>query len=248
MTGEDKQRLDAKLVERGAFSSRARAQAAIKAGRVRVGGAIARKASLAIGDETPIVVEGDAHDYVSRGGVKLEAALVAFNIEVADKTCLDLGASTGGFSDALLKRGARRIYAVDVGQGQLHEKIRDDPRVVSFEKTHARDLSRSLIADPIDIIVCDVSFISLKKALPPALSLAAPEACAVALIKPQFEVGPTRIGKGGLVRSQDALDAAKDIEDWLSHLGGWSTIGLIESPISGGDGNREYLIGAVRRP
>jgi 23S rRNA (cytidine1920-2'-O)/16S rRNA (cytidine1409-2'-O)-methyltransferase len=248
MAAENKQRLDATLVERGSFPSRARAQAAIRAGCVRVDGEIVRKTSLAIGDETSIVVEGDAHDYVSRGGVKLEAALGAFSMEIADKICLDLGASTGGFSDALLRRGARKIYAVDVGQGQLHERIGRDPRVVSLERTHARDLSRLLVPDPIEVIVCDVSFISLKKALPPALALAAPEARAVALIKPQFEVGPMRVGKGGLVRSRDALDAAKDIEDWFGRLDGWSVIGLIESPIAGGDGNREYLIGAARQP
>lgn len=239
-------RLDAHLVAIRAFASRARAQSAIAAGLVRVDGVVARKPSLLIAESSVISVDGDVHDFVSRGGVKLAAALDAFRIDPCGLTCLDLGASTGGFSDVLLRRGAEKVYAVDVGRGQLHETIADDPRVVSLEKTHVRDLSRALIPEPIGLIVCDVSFISLKHALPPALTLAALDARLVALVKPQFEVGPSRLGKRGLVGADDAEVAARDIRDWMANRPGWCLIGLIESPIQGGDGNREFLLGAAR--
>lgn len=243
-------RLDQYLVEQGLFESRARAQGAIKAGLVRVNGAVAAKASQNIPQDAKIEVDGDIHPYVSRGGVKLEAALKAMEIDPAGKVCLDLGASTGGFTDVLLRAGAAKVYAVDVGIGQLHEKIASDLRVVNLEQTHAKDLSRAIVPDPIDVIVCDVSFISLKKALPPALALAAPGARLAALVKPQFEVGPSRIGKGGVVKEgrENAEGIAEALCDWIGEQEGWRATGYIESPIAGGDGNREFLMGAVYAP
>ncbi|MFQ5563185.1 MAG: TlyA family RNA methyltransferase [Parvularculaceae bacterium] len=242
-------RLDLYLVENGFFESRARAQGAIKAGLVRVDGAVAPKPSQAVGEGAEISVEGDVHPFVSRGGVKLEAALRTMEIDPAGKICLDLGASTGGFTDVLLKRGAAKIYAVDVGTGQLHEKLRNDPRVIPLERTHAKDLSPALVPDPVEIIVCDVSFISLKKALPPALILAATGARLAALIKPQFEVGRSRIGKGGIVKPgyANSYGVAEDIGAWIDDQPGWKTTGWTESPIEGGDGAREFLIGAIKQ-
>ncbi|WP_425409749.1 TlyA family RNA methyltransferase [Hyphococcus sp.] len=239
-------RLDQTLVLRRLAASRARAQALIDAGRVRVNGAVALKASVKISDDANITVEGDLHAFVSRGGLKLEAALAEMSINVAGLTCLDLGASTGGFTDVLLQNGAAKVYAVDVGHGQLHEKIRKDSRVVNLEKTHAYDLSPALVPEQVDFIVCDVSFISLKKALPHALTFAAPHAGFIALIKPQFEVGPAGVGKGGLVREDLARQTADNLRDWVEDLAGWRVAGLIESPIKGGDGNMEFLIGATK--
>ncbi|MEM9494968.1 MAG: TlyA family RNA methyltransferase [Pseudomonadota bacterium] len=240
-------RLDIMLVDAGFFESRARAQEAIKAGRVRVNGVTAQKPSAPVHPSDNIEAE-DAHDFVSRGGCKLDAALRAMEVSPTGKTCLDLGASTGGFCDVLLRTGAAKIYAVDVGHGQLHPKILSDDRVVNLERTHARDLSRALIPEPIDIIVCDVSFISLKKALPPALALAAPGAQLVALVKPQFEVGRSRLGKGGVVKPGHAnsYGVAEEISDWLAEQPHWTPTGYMESPIRGGDGNMEFLLGGVR--
>jgi len=241
-------RLDQSLVERGAFASRARAQAAIKAGLVSVDGVIAVKASAPIAEDARVCVAGDVHDYVSRGALKLEGALGTFEIKPAGKICLDLGASTGGFTQVLLRAGAAKVYAVDVGSGQLHATIRSDPRVVNLEKTHAKDLAISLIPEPVDIIVCDVSFISLKKALPFAMALAAPGARLVALIKPQFEVGRSNIGKGGIVKPgyENSVGVAEDINAWISEQQGWKSLGYMASPIEGGDGNKEFLIGATK--
>lgn len=238
-------RLDLHLVETGAYASRARARAAIEAGRVEVNGVTATKPSQKITPDDDVLAQGDAHPFVSRGGVKLDAALRTMEIKPAGKICLDLGASTGGFTDVLLRAGAAKVYAVDVGHGQLHETLRADSRVVNLEKTHAKDLSRTLIPDPIDVIVCDVSFISLKKALPPALALAAPGARLIALIKPQFEVGPEGLGKGGLVKEGLAEPATQEIVQWIEAQG-WRKIKLVESPIKGGDGNREFLFGAIK--
>lgn len=244
----DKKRLDQILVDRSAFASRARAQAAIKAGLVRVAGAVIDKPSQSFVEDCEIEVDGDVHDYVSRGALKLEGALRTFEIDPAGKTCLDLGASTGGFSEVLLRAGAARIYAVDVGSGQLHPKILADPRVINLEKTHAKDLKPSLVPDPVDIIVCDVSFISLKKALPFAMALAAPKARLIALIKPQFEVGRSRLGKGGIVRPgyENTYGVCEDISAWIAGEPGWKPLGFIDSPIDGGDGNKEFLIGAIK--
>ena len=204
------QRLDTHLVALGAFPSRARAQGAIRAGLVSVDGATAERPSMPVTPDSKIEVRGDVHDYVSRGGVKLEAALDAFKLTPSGRICLDLGASTGGFSEVMLRRGAEKIYAVDVGSAQLHSRIANDPRVVSLEKTHARDLSPKLIPEPLDFIACDVSFISARKALPPALALSAPGACLVVLVKPQFEVGRSGLGKGGIVKPGLAAPAADD--------------------------------------
>ena len=241
-------RLDLHLVETGAYPSRARARAAIDAGLVRVNGVIATKVSQKIGEGDDVVAGGDAHPFVSRGGVKLDAVLQTMEISPTGKICLDLGASTGGFTDVLLRAGAAKVYAVDVGHGQLHETLRVDRRVVNLEKTHAKDLTRVLIPDPIEIIVCDVSFISLKKALPPALALAGAGARLAALIKPQFEVGREGLGKGGIVKPgpEYSTGVADDIESWLNAQPGWKSTGWMESPIAGGDGNREFLIGGVK--
>lgn len=241
-------RLDRWLVEAGLFDSRTRAQAAVKAGLVRIDGAVETRPSALKPDGASVTVEGDVHPYVSRGGVKLASALRTFEVDPAGKVCLDLGASTGGFTDVLLRAGAAKVYAVDVGRGQLHRSIAADPRVVSLEATHAKDLSAALIPDPIDVIVCDVSFISLRIALPPAMALAAPRARLVALIKPQFEVGRSRIGKRGIVRPgyANAYGVAEDIHQWIAAQTGWKPLGYTDSPIEGGDGNREFLIGAIR--
>jgi 23S rRNA (cytidine1920-2'-O)/16S rRNA (cytidine1409-2'-O)-methyltransferase len=239
-------RLDHYLVQSGLMESRARAQEAIAAGHVTVNGAVAAKPAQKVSESDDVAISGEVPPYVSRGGMKLEAALRAMEINPSGKICLDLGASTGGFTDVLLRAGAVKVYAVDVGQGQLHEKIAGDPRVVNLEKTHAKDLNRELVPDPLAVIVCDVSFISLKKALPFALALAAPGCQVAALVKPQFEVGREGIGKGGLVKDGLAEPCARDIAHWIEAQG-WTVAGLIDSPILGGDGNREFLIGATKK-
>ncbi|MEM8771840.1 MAG: TlyA family RNA methyltransferase [Pseudomonadota bacterium] len=243
-----KRRLDQLLVESGYFESRARAQEAVRAGNVQVDGESIEKPSHKTDDSAKISIAGNVHPYVSRGGVKLEAALRSMKICAADRICLDLGASTGGFSDVLLRADAAKIYAVDVGTGQLHAKIANDPRIVNLEKTHAKDLSTKLIPEPVEIIVCDVSFISLKKALPAALALAAPAAQLVALVKPQFEVGRNALGKGGIVKPgrENADGVAENLLAWVNEQAGWTTTGYMKSPIRGGDGNQEFLIGAVK--
>lgn len=240
-------RLDLLLIDRGAFPSRARAQGAIRAGLVRIDGAVVDKPSTDVAADAVIEIAGDVHDYVSRGGMKLERALAHFEIDPSGEICLDLGASTGGFTEVLLRRGASKVYAVDVGAGQLHDRIAADERVVNLEKTHAKDLTPTLVPDPVSVIVCDVSFISLKKALPFALALAAPQAKLVALIKPQFELGPEKIGKGGIVKATDAeLEClTSSIGEWLM-TEGWTPNGVTESPVEGGDGNKEFLIGAIK--
>lgn len=241
-------RLDQYLIENGLFPSRARAQAAVAAGLVRVDGQVADKPARKVPDGASVHVDGDVHPFVSRGGMKLDQTLRDMAADPSGKVCLDLGASTGGFCDVLLKQGAAKIYAVDVGQGQLHEKIMANPRVINLEKTHAKDLNAALIPDPIDFIVCDVSFISLKKALPPVLSLGAKGAQLVALIKPQFEVGKSQIGKGGIVKPGDdnSVGVCEDIAAWINQQPGWHSTGYRPSPIEGGDGNREFFIGATK--
>jgi 23S rRNA (cytidine1920-2'-O)/16S rRNA (cytidine1409-2'-O)-methyltransferase len=241
------QRLDSALVARGYFPSRARARAAIDAGLVTIGGARATKPAMTVRDGDDIRVAGDVHAYVSRGGVKLAAALDHFRIDPAGKVCLDLGASTGGFTDVLIRRGAARVYAVDVGSGQLHRAVQSHPRVISLESKHAKDLARDCVRDPIALLVCDVSFISLTKALPAPLALCAPEAELVALVKPQFELGPARIGKGGVAMAteDELVSLIADLCRWLGERG-WTANGAIESPIRGGDGNREFLLAAAR--
>jgi 23S rRNA (cytidine1920-2'-O)/16S rRNA (cytidine1409-2'-O)-methyltransferase len=244
--GVVKRRADLVLVERGFFESRAKAQAAIAAGLVTAGGVRVAKSSDTLAANAEIVASA-AHPYVSRGGVKLAHALDAFTLPVEGRVALDLGASTGGFTDVLLRRGAARVYAVDAGRDQLHPSLRADPRVISLEGTDARALGPALVPEAIDIVVADVSFISLALVLPPALARAAPTADLVALLKPQFEVGRENVGRGGIVRSE-ALHA--DVCDRLAALVaglGWRVRGVLPSPIEGGDGNREFLLVGERR-
>ena len=237
-------RADVLLVERGLFESRAKAQAAIAAGLVTVDGAAVRKAADLIDGAAEIVAEAP-HPYVSRGGVKLAAALDAFAVDPSGRLCADIGASTGGFTEALLARGARRVYAVDVGHGQLHRRLAADPRVVNLERTDIRRLDKGSLPEPIDLAVVDVSFISLKLVLPAAIDLLQPKADLVALIKPQFEAGREHVGKG-VVRDETVQRAACDAVEAVLRERGFAILGPIVSPILGGDGNREFLIGARR--
>ncbi|MFG1462343.1 TlyA family RNA methyltransferase [Xanthobacter sp. DSM 24535] len=239
-----RQRIDKVLVARGLFDSRARAQAAILAGQVRVDGKVVAKPSDEVAGDATIEAR-DLHPFVSRGGLKLEAALEAFGIDPAGRIALDVGASTGGFTDVLLRRGARRVYAVDVGHDQFHERLRGHPDVVLMEGTDARTLGRHLVPDAVDLVVIDVSFISLALVLPAVLALAAPGAQLAALIKPQFEAGPAHVRKG-IVRDA-AVHAAvcARIHEKVEALG-WQVLGLVPSPITGGDGNHEFLIGAAK--
>ena len=237
-------RADRLLVERGLFESRAKAQAAIEAGLVTANDAAVRKAS----EEIPIDAQLQAtaaHPYVSRGGVKLAAALDHFGFDPRGRVCLDVGASTGGFTQVLLECGARRVYAVDVGRGQLHDSLRVRPEVVSLEETDIRKCSPATFRETPNLVTVDVSFISLKLVLPPALKLVAHRTQLVALIKPQFEAGPGAVKKG-IVRDEAVQRAVCDeISAFVSSLG-WRVIGIIPSPIAGGDGNAEFLLGAAR--
>jgi 23S rRNA (cytidine1920-2'-O)/16S rRNA (cytidine1409-2'-O)-methyltransferase len=240
-------RLDQLLVDRGLVESRTRAQALIMAGLVFSNEQRLDKAGLKVANDLALEVRGQDHPWVSRGGLKLDHALSHFNLDVAGAIALDVGASTGGFTDVLLTRGAAKVYAVDVGHGQLAWKLRNDPRVVVMEKTNARALDASLIPEPIDFICCDASFIGLTVVLPAAMALAKPGAQLVALIKPQFEVGRARVGKKGVV-SDPALhtEVCERISAWMSALPGWSVLGVTESPITGPEGNKEFLIGAKK--
>ena len=240
-----RQRLDQALVARGLVETRAKAQALILAGAVYSGEKRLDKPGEPVADDAALEVRGKPHPWVSRGGLKLVKGLDHFGFDPAGRTCLDVGASTGGFTDVLLSRGAARVYAVDVGHGQLDWKLRNDPRVVVLEKTNARHLTRSEVPDEIGAVVCDASFIGLETLLPAPLALAGPGAFAVALIKPQFEVGKGRVGKGGVVRDA-ALheEVCQRIERWFASQPGWSVLGVVESPITGPDGNVEFLIGA----
>ncbi len=239
-----KLRADQLLVEQGLAESRTRAQALILAGLVFTGERRIDKPGEVLPTATPLVVRGRDHPWVSRGGIKLAHALDRFGIDPAGCVCLDIGASTGGFTDVLLARGATRVYAVDVGQGQLAWALRQDPRVIVLERTNARRLTRTQIPEPVELITADVSFISLTLALPPALALAADAAHVVALIKPQFEAGRGEVGKGGIVRDAGVHDrVCGRIASFLEEAG-WRVIGLAESPITGADGNREFLIAA----
>jgi len=242
---ELRQRADRLLVSLGFFESRARAQAAIDAGLVTANGAPVRKASQILASNAVLVARA-SHPYVSRGGVKLRHALDHFAFSASDRACLDVGASTGGFSDVLLRDGARIVYAVDTGQAQLHDSLRDHARIRLMEGFDARRLSAEQVPEPIDLTVVDVSFISLKLVLPAILPLSGTEAALVALIKPQFEVGRAKIGKGGIVRDDMLFEAVcSEIGELVQGLG-WSTLGIVPSPIVGGDGNREFLIAARR--
>ena len=240
-----KTRADLLLVARGLFESRAKARAAIEAGGVTADGrAVLKAAELVAGDA--VIEAQPAHPWVGRGALKLEHALTAWPIAVAGRVALDVGASTGGFTEVCLAAGARRVYAVDVGRGQLHASLADDPRVVILEGLDARRLTTAEIPETPQLVVCDVSFIGLAKALPAALALAARGADLVALVKPQFEVGPQAVGKGGLVKDAAAQDAAlQGVETFLTQAG-WTVRAALDSPIAGGDGNRERLLWAQK--
>jgi len=240
-----RQRLDTLLVERGLVESRAKAQALIMAGLVWSGDRRLDKPGALLSAETSVELRGRDHPWVSRGGLKLVRALDHFNVDPAGLVALDIGASTGGFTDVLLQRGAARVYAVDVGYGQLALKLREDARVVVLERVNARALTRAQVTEAIDLIVCDASFIGLQVVLPAALALAAPSARLIALIKPQFEVGKGKVGKGGVVRDPVLhREVCERIVAWLGALPGWRVEGVIESPIRGADGNVEFLISA----
>jgi 23S rRNA (cytidine1920-2'-O)/16S rRNA (cytidine1409-2'-O)-methyltransferase len=243
----EKKRLDVLLVERGLAETRAKAQALILAGAVFSGERKLDKAGTAYAEGTPLEVKSRDHPWVSRGGIKLAHAFAHFAIDVASLVALDVGASTGGFTDVLLQKGAAKVYAVDVGNGQLAWKLRQDPRVTVLERVNARYLSAEHVPEPPDIVVCDASFIGLETVLPAALGLAKPQAQLVALIKPQFEVGPERVGKGGVVRDP-ALhrEVCERIAAWLTGRG-WDVVGIVESPIRGPEGNIEFLAYARRR-
>jgi len=243
-----KRRADQLLVDQGLAETRARAQALIIAGLVSADGRRIDKPGTALAEETPLALAGRDHPWVSRGGVKLAFALDHFAIDVEGATALDIGASTGGFTDVLLAKGAARVHAVDVGRGQLAWKLRQDPRVIVHEGTNARYLSRAAIAEPIDLIACDASFIGLVTLLPAPLALAAEQARLVALIKPQFEAGPKEVGKGGVVRDPAVHEAVcRRVADWIDAQPGWSVVGIAESPIQGPAGNREFLLYARRQ-
>jgi 23S rRNA (cytidine1920-2'-O)/16S rRNA (cytidine1409-2'-O)-methyltransferase len=239
-----KDRVDRLLVERGMFDSRAKAQAAIEAGLVTASAQPVKKSSEEV-DIDAALTATPAHPYVSRGGVKLAAALDRFGFDPRARVCLDIGASAGGFTEVLLNRGARRVYAVDVGRGQLHHSLRGRADLISLEATDIRKVTTAVFGETPDLIVVDVSFISLKLVLPAALRLLAHRSQLVVLIKPQFEAGPARLKKG-VVRDATVREAVcKDIVDFVTSLG-WRLIGMIPSPIAGGDGNIEFLLGAVR--
>ncbi|MCR9128010.1 MAG: TlyA family RNA methyltransferase [Alphaproteobacteria bacterium] len=239
-------RADRYLVEQGYFETRAKAQAAIEAGGVRVNGAVLTKPSQKVPDGAVIQAE-PAHPYVSRAALKLLAGLDAFGVDPAGLTCLDVGSSTGGFTQVLLERGAAFVAAVDVGRDQLHASLHAEPRVLSLEGTDARTLMLDQIGGRApELVVCDASFISLEKVLARPLELAAAKARLIALFKPQFEVGRAHVGKGGLVKDAEAVERAEENARAFLARAGFKLLGSIESPITGGDGNRERLIFAVR--
>ena len=238
-----KRRADQLLVERGLAESRARAQALILAGSVFEGERRIAKAGDQLAADAALRVKGRDHPWVSRGGVKLAHALDHFGIDVSARIALDIGASTGGFTDVLLARGAQLVYAVDVGHGQLAWKLRHDPRVIVHERLNARSLTREQIPEPVDIIACDASFIGLAKVLQAPLTLAAAGAALVALVKPQFEAGREHVGKSGVVRDPAIhIAVCERAAEWVGAQPGWTVIGVVESPILGPEGNREFFL------
>ncbi len=245
-----KKRVDQLVVERGLAESRSRAQAYIMAGAIFSGERKINKAGTRIAEDAPLELRGKEHPWVSRGGLKLIQAIEEFNLDITGKTVIDVGASTGGFSDVCLHHGAAKVYAVDVGHGQLAWKLRGDGRVVVLEKTNARYLTPEQIPEPVDMIVCDASFIGLQTILPAPMSLAAKGCILVALIKPQFEVGRGNVGKGGVVRDPELHDqVCRKITDWITDdMAGWTVIGLTSSPIRGPEGNVEFLMVAEYGP
>ncbi|MGE5413401.1 MAG: TlyA family RNA methyltransferase [Syntrophomonadaceae bacterium] len=238
-----KSRLDVALVSRGLAATREKAQALILAGRVEVDGRRAEKAGQPVGDDAAISVAGPPHPYVSRGGVKLAAALDRFALDPAGRTCLDVGASTGGFTDCLLQRGAARVYAVDVGHGQLDARLRADPRVVVREKVNARTLSEADVPEPVDLAVVDVSFISLRLVLPAVAARVRRGGALVALVKPQFEAGRGEVPRGGVVRSEATRRRVVAEVEEAGRALGLEVLGEVPSPIAGARGNAEFLVG-----
>ncbi|RVC07255.1 TlyA family RNA methyltransferase [Mesorhizobium sp. M7A.F.Ca.CA.002.15.2.1] len=243
-----RQRLDDLLVQRGLFASRSRARDAVERGTVTVDGLIARKPGQSVLPQCHVTIDDPAQGYVSRAALKLIGGLDHFGLDPAGREALDIGASTGGFTQVLLERGVAHVTAVDVGHGQMHPDIGGDPRVTVIEGLNARDLAVTDLGGRIpDFIVSDVSFISLKLALPPALGLAKAGAKAMFLVKPQFEAGREALGKGGLLKDPfDAARVAGLLQDWLDSVPGWRSLGLHLSPIDGGDGNREFLLGGIK--
>jgi 23S rRNA (cytidine1920-2'-O)/16S rRNA (cytidine1409-2'-O)-methyltransferase len=242
-----KQRADQLLVDQGLAESRAKAQALILAGVVSCAGRRIDKPGQELAADAALSVKEHDHPWVSRGGVKLAHALDHFRIDVAGRTALDIGASTGGFTDVLLSRGAARVYAVDVGHGQLAWKLRQDPRVVVHERVNARYLTRAHVPEPVDMITCDASFIGLATVLSAPLALAAEEAELVALVKPQFEAGRGNVGKGGVVRDPVVRhEVCERAATWVAAQPGWTVMGVVESPLLGPQGNHEFLLYARR--
>ena len=242
-----KTRADQRLVELGLVESRSRAQALILAGLVYAGDRRVDKAGQGLASDALLTVKGRDHPWVSRGGVKLAHGLDHFGWEVGGVTAIDVGSSTGGFTDVLLSRGARRVYAVDSGTNQLAWKLREDARVIVLEQTNARYLTDAQIPEPVDLIVCDASFIGLAKVLSRPLEFAVPEARLLALIKPQFEAGPAEVGKGGVIRDPAVHHRVCDeVAGWLAAQPGWTVFGVTPSPITGPEGNIEFLIGGQR--
>jgi 23S rRNA (cytidine1920-2'-O)/16S rRNA (cytidine1409-2'-O)-methyltransferase len=240
-------RADQMLVDRGLVESRARAQALILAGLVYSGDRKVEKAGQQLPSDAPLVLKGRDHPWVSRGGIKLAHAIDHFGWDVSGAVAMDVGSSTGGFTDVLLTKGAARVYAIDSGTNQLAWKLRQDPRVIVHEQTSARILTPDHIPEPIGLLVCDASFISLAKVLERPLSFAAPHARLIALIKPQFEAGRAEVGKGGVVRDP-AVHArvCDEVRNWLTNSG-WNVVDIVESPIKGPEGNVEFLIAATRQ-
>lgn len=238
-------RLDQLLTDRGLAPSRARARDAVVRGCVTVDGAVITKPGAMAGTGAQIVISDPAGGYVSRAALKLIAALDAFQINLAGRCIVDIGASTGGFTQVALERGAEHVTAIDVGHGQLAPSLGADSRVTNLERMNARHLSRNALAHPVEAIVCDVSFISITLALPPVLTFADSGAVAVVLIKPQFEVGRHHIGKGGLVSDASVVTTTvEDLTAWMNDQPGWQVLGTIPSPIVGSDGNKEFVLAA----
>ncbi|MBB3288537.1 MULTISPECIES: TlyA family RNA methyltransferase [Rhizobium] len=241
------QRLDQLLVTLSLFASRSRARDAIQRGTVTVNGRIVTKPGALFTEDAQISIDDPAQDYVSRAALKLVAALDHFGLDPQGQHCLDVGASTGGFTEVLLQRGASHVTAIDVGHDQMHPRIVADPRVTNIEGLNARNLTAEDIGEPFSFVVSDVSFISLKLALAPALALAEPGARAVLLVKPQFEAGRDAIGKAGLLKDPTSAPAvAAELERWFTEDMGWQSLGLIASPIAGGDGNQEFLLAGIK--
>jgi 23S rRNA (cytidine1920-2'-O)/16S rRNA (cytidine1409-2'-O)-methyltransferase len=241
------QRLDQLLVTLSLFASRSRARDAIQRGTVTVNGKVVTKPGALFAEEADISIDDPAQDYVSRAALKLVAALDHFGLDPRGQSCLDVGASTGGFTEVLLERGAAHVTAIDVGHDQMHPRIAADPRVTNIEGLNARNLTADDIGEPFTFIVSDVSFISLKLALAPTLALAEHGARAALLVKPQFEAGRDAIGKAGLLKDPSSAPAvAAELERWFTEDMGWQSLGLIASPIAGGDGNQEFLLAGIK--